>query len=941
MSKRISFFLSALIILFANNAFAQRWDFTSSTEGWTGRNATVSQGCSPICSLYAVTSVTTSDPGVVSPSNLNLQASTNNSINLSLASNWADTQGYIYFSTVSSPNMANNTPVPFYVINNGAYNIYHVDMTYSPQWAGTISQIRIDPANNGILNKSVGFDYIETVPKVITPVLSVSKTTMNVGDTIHLTCDLTSAGAGRLLAFFIKNGETTVASDQETANSSGVATFTPDPIAQSNWQPSVSIQCRDESTMTTSAWQNVTVASPLPPPTLTSPISGQIVYVATNPGPVPLRWGEVTGNAGYKLEIDILPIMDISSNQYDATLGVSSHTWRVCTKNSAGICGAWSTVETFTVQQSTQPSPPTLISPSGNVPSDTDITFLWNTSPGAARYRLKICTDMAMSTCISGSPFDAPLGQTWYTVPASYFTVGTAYYWQVGAIAPGDVGGWGNYGPTLPWSITVVQMSPNPVFVPLFRGYSRTDTDHFYTTSQVERDNLPSHGYNYEKIEAYISDRPFPEGVSLYRLYHPTGKSHYYTTKPDEKQNAINLGFIDEGTIGYVYPDPWEFTVPMYHLYHELNKDHFYTISEFERDNAVQKFGYQDKGIAMYVSRNGARAPLAGKPTAKQSGIDMASGNFQPYYNHIDFANPPGKGIPFVFTRTFNAMNEGDSGPLGPGWNHGYNIRVVEDTTNGIAIMKWSDGRDDYYTINGTTYVPYPGIYDTLIKSGSTFILTKKDMTKYTFEEYSPGLVRLTRIEDRNGNPLVLQYDTTPNLDEGGNLVEVEDGSGRHYYFTYNVLPEGITDSNRYRLRKITEQNMTPMRSIRFGYDAKGNLIQYYDAENNLTQYEYDEDNLLTKIMLPRGNTWKAVYENNKTGRITGYTIGKEISGQTPIVFQTANINYGQTDGTVITVAANPVTGFPGKRDSCNHLPIFAVSSCKDGANSLPTAFTT
>ena len=42
----------------------------------------------------------------------------------------------------------------------------------------------------------------------------------------------------------------------------------------------------------------------------------------------------------------------------------------------------------------------------------------------------------------------------------------TTYYWQVGAIAADDVGGWGVYGPTPPWSIVIGVGQPKIRIVP-------------------------------------------------------------------------------------------------------------------------------------------------------------------------------------------------------------------------------------------------------------------------------------------------------------------------------------------------------------------------------------------------------------------------------------------------------------------------------------------
>jgi len=415
------------------------------------------------------------------------------------------------------------------------------------------------------------------------------------------------------------------------------------------------------------------------------------------------------------------------------------------------------------------------------------------------------------------------------------------------------------------------EVADSPFFVPLFRAYSSADTDHIYTTNPAERDGLTGLGYNYEKIEAHISNQPFQGGVPLFRLYHPTDKSHYYTTSPTERDDAISQGFNDEGIAGYVYPNPTENMVPMYHLYSSTHNDHFYTISQFERDNAVTNYGYTDMDIAMYVARNSSASPLAGMPVAQQSGVDLSSGNFKPYNNHVDFANPPGVGMPFVFARTYNAMDSAYSGPLGPGWDHSYNIKLFD---NGVlAIVKWGNGRYDYYDVDGAVYDPRPGIYNKVEKAGNTYSLTTKNRTTYTFEVYAfldtTFLARLTTIEDRNGNTMTLAYD---DVQTGGNLSMVKDGSNRYYQFHYTIRDAGVTAGSRYRLETILEQNAPLNRNIRFGYDAKGNLTSYWDAENNETKYVYDSDNCLWRIILANGNELTAKYD--EMGRLENYTFG-------------------------------------------------------------------
>lgn len=413
-------------------------------------------------------------------------------------------------------------------------------------------------------------------------------------------------------------------------------------------------------------------------------------------------------------------------------------------------------------------------------------------------------------------------------------------------------------------SFTVTsQIFGTPFLTPLYRSYSTTDTDHFYTTNPVERDYAANNsGYTFEKVEAYISNRPYTDGVTLHRLYNSTAKSHYYTTSDTERDTVLlDPNWVYENAAGYVYPNYVENTVPVYHLYSSSDDDHFYTISEFERDYATSTHGYVDQGIAFYAAQNTSCSPLAGKPVARQGGVDLSSGNFVPYRNHVDFANPSGFGMPFVFARTYNSANVGQSGPLGPGWNHNYQIRITD--LGSILFVKWGNDKVDLYTFNGTSYDPAPGVYNKLTKGMASYIITTKNKTVYTFEEYVEGGVsygKPVQIKDRNGITMVLMYDPV----KKGALDHITDGSNRTYRFHYQVKST-LSSSNEYRLTQITEEDAGALnRSISFGYDSTGRLSSFTDAETNTTTYAYeisDNPGVLTKITLPKLSTITASYD--------------------------------------------------------------------------------
>jgi hypothetical protein len=211
-----------------------------------------------------------------------------------------------------------------------------------------------------------------------------------------------------------------------------------------------------------------TVAQPTPP-TLIAPSNGTTIPPGQD---ITFSWGSASGAGRYRLKIAQDAAMSVGVMVYDTipdgqtswTVSAAAFTvgqtyyWQVGAI-APGDVGGWGVYGptppwSFTV---TQPAPPALVGPTdgSTIPLGQNVTFQWSSSPGAARYMLKITTDPGMTNNVPGSPFEPPLGQTGRTVPASTFAAGQTYYWQVRAIAPNDIGGWGAYGPVPPWSFTI------------------------------------------------------------------------------------------------------------------------------------------------------------------------------------------------------------------------------------------------------------------------------------------------------------------------------------------------------------------------------------------------------------------------------------------------------------------------------------------------------
>jgi transposase-like protein len=150
----------------------------------------------------------------------------------------------------------------------------------------------------------------------------------------------------------------------------------------------------------------------------------------------PVYQFQISGESAF-----ISPIKD-SLSITDTVLslsGLSNQTvyyWRVRFNNGT-IAGAWSPVRRFTTIP-LPPGIPSLVSPSDNAANQpVNLQFIWNSTTGAAKYRIQVATDVAFvgiavddSTLISVNKTAGPL------------TPVTTYYWRVSAINAAGTGGW-------------------------------------------------------------------------------------------------------------------------------------------------------------------------------------------------------------------------------------------------------------------------------------------------------------------------------------------------------------------------------------------------------------------------------------------------------------------------------------------------------------------
>ena len=114
-----------------------------------------------------------------------------------------------------------------------------------------------------------------------------------------------------------------------------------------------------------------------------------------------------------------------------------------------------------------------------------------------------------------------------------------------------------------------------------------------------------SGGYTAEGITGYIFPTQVTQTVPLYRSYSASGTDHFYTIDKAESDSAVASGkYSYEGITGYVFPSSSSScpgAAPWYRSWQPTIIDHFYTMSAPEKDNAVSNNGYTYEGIAAYI----------------------------------------------------------------------------------------------------------------------------------------------------------------------------------------------------------------------------------------------------------------------------------------------------------------------------------------------------
>ncbi len=246
--------------------------------------------------------------------------------------------------------------------------------------------------------------------------------------------------------------------------------------------------------------------------------------------------------------------------------------------------------------------------------------------------------------------------------------------------------------------------------------------------------------------------------------------------------------------------------------------------------------------------------------------VNLATGNFN--HRHID-VYIPGRGYALEFVRSYNSL-DGTVGRLGYGWQDNLNIRLAFNDSDhaaaDVTVISEFGRQDDYLRQADGTYLPPPGVFDTLTRNPTdgTFELRRVDQAVWRFDANGS----LLSIRDRNSNTTTFTY-------TAGKLTSItESPGGRSLTFNYDnpTYPDRIT--------KVTD----PIgRTIEFTYDAAGDLTQVKDVKGGFTAYGYINHRMTS---LTDANSHLALQNwYDSAGRVAEQQDG--VAGKTCIYFGT------------------------------------------------------
>ncbi len=293
----------------------------------------------------------------------------------------------------------------------------------------------------------------------------------------------------------------------------------------------------------------------------------------------------------------------------------------------------------------------------------------------------------------------------------------------------------------------------------------------------------------------------------------------------------------------------------------------------------------EDSGTLVHETESHASLPI-GHTMIK--GVDLWDGHLTHSSQDVMI---PGRGLSLDFTRTYSSSGDSSAGPLGAGWTHSYNVRLIKDRCGRFVVIG-GEGSGNAFRYDGAQFHPQIGYHSTLVRDPnelSRFDFFTKAHIRYHFQ-YEPALpgevYTLRFIEEPNGNRVTLSYDEPPPVGDHDptTLDMVMDSSGRALVFTHAVTDVFL------KKRMTRLQGLSPVAGdllgllIDYEYDDQGNLVRVTrrspqpSAKRNderVEEYRYTRDGALSE----RHNLLSYTDPNHQITRYLYYTEAEDIPG--------------------------------------------------------------
>jgi RHS repeat-associated protein len=190
-----------------------------------------------------------------------------------------------------------------------------------------------------------------------------------------------------------------------------------------------------------------------------------------------------------------------------------------------------------------------------------------------------------------------------------------------------------------------------------------------------------------------------------------------------------------------------------------------------------------------------------------------------------------GRGFDFVFNRVYRSQTLG-AGPLGPGWDFSYHLRLRELPNGDVEYYDGHGRRELFRQQEDKTLKAPKGVFVTLERIAAGWVLLDPRHNLYRFD----GLGRLTSVDDAR--------------------KESKD-TGNEMSFFYDLSS---------RLIRVSD---SVARDTLFEYDDKGRMTRIQDPTGRQVKLDYDEAGRLDAVTSPKIETGTSQFPQGLTTHYT------------------------------------------------------------------------